>query len=62
MTYDNLGTERDVEKFPMKLWFLKGNYCLYATLLVSLLILLLCENICQAMILAARVFTAAGGR
>lgn len=62
VTYDNLGTERDVENFPKKLWFPKGNYCLYATLLVSLLILLLCENICQAMILAAHVFSAAGGR
>lgn len=40
----------------------KGNYCLHATLLVSVLILLLYGNICQAISLDFHVGSAAGGR
>lgn len=40
----------------------KGNYCLHARLLFSLLILLLYGNICQAIIFDFHVFTAAEGK
>lgn len=39
----------------------KGNYCLHGRLLFSLLVLLLYENICQAIIFDFHVFTAAKG-
>lgn len=39
----------------------KGNYCLHARLLFSLLVLLLYGNICQAIIFDFHVFTVAEG-